>query len=167
MTKRPHNPFSICDRVCWEKRKSGLLVFWTGSVSVLRRRDGLVSEKFCSLEYGTMDRVQKPSNPKCYTSSSQPLWIYEKKVLLDFITNEMMCHGLGTYNKPTLWSGARPEKLIIVQLFKKILAIRSFITVHEHVTGPYSRSHASSPQLSTHPKTQFKTFLPSAPRSPK
>jgi hypothetical protein len=30
-----------------------------------------VSETFCFLEYRTMDKVQKPSNPKCHTALSE------------------------------------------------------------------------------------------------
>jgi hypothetical protein len=34
-----------------------------------------VSKMLCSLEYWTMDKVQKPSNPKCYTPSTEPFRI--------------------------------------------------------------------------------------------
>jgi hypothetical protein len=33
----------------------------------------------CSLEYQTMDKVRKPSNPECYTPSSEPFRIYLHK----------------------------------------------------------------------------------------
>jgi hypothetical protein len=36
-----------------------------------------VSETLCSLEYWTMDKVQKPSNLECYKPSSEPFRIYK------------------------------------------------------------------------------------------
>jgi hypothetical protein len=42
----------------------------------LRTETDPVSETSCSLEYRTMDKVQNPGNPKCYTPSSGPFRIY-------------------------------------------------------------------------------------------
>jgi hypothetical protein len=42
----------------------------------LRTERDPVSEMLCSLEYRAMDEVQKPSNPECYTPSSEPFRIY-------------------------------------------------------------------------------------------
>jgi hypothetical protein len=36
------------------------------------------SETLCSLEYRTMNKVQKPSNPECYTPSSETFRITNK-----------------------------------------------------------------------------------------
>jgi hypothetical protein len=42
----------------------------------LRTETGPVFETSCSLEYQMMEKVQKPSNFVCYTSSSEPFRIY-------------------------------------------------------------------------------------------
>jgi hypothetical protein len=42
----------------------------TGSVSVLADP---VFKNLCTLDYRTMDEVQKPSNPECCAPSSEPL----------------------------------------------------------------------------------------------
>jgi hypothetical protein len=50
--------------------------------SVTKTRPHLKAEKdpdaetLCSSEYRTMGKVQKPSNPECYTPSSKPSRIY-------------------------------------------------------------------------------------------
>jgi hypothetical protein len=41
----------------------------------LRTETDPIFETLCSIEYGTMDKVQKLSNPKCYTPSSELLKI--------------------------------------------------------------------------------------------
>jgi hypothetical protein len=41
----------------------------------LRKETDPVSETLCSLEYRTVDKVQKPSNPECHTPSSEPFRI--------------------------------------------------------------------------------------------
>jgi hypothetical protein len=57
-------------------------VLETGSVSILREWEtpllGLLErvKPRYSLEYWTMDKVQKPSHPKCHTPSSEPFRIY-------------------------------------------------------------------------------------------
>jgi hypothetical protein len=45
------------------------------------------------LEYRTMNRVEKPSNSECYTSSSEPFRIYEEERVLEFISIGHIIHG--------------------------------------------------------------------------
>jgi hypothetical protein len=52
---------------------------FVGSVGPKWRRKKIQFPKRCvRLEYRTMDKVQKPSNPMCYTPSSEPFKIYLK-----------------------------------------------------------------------------------------
>jgi hypothetical protein len=70
--------------IMWYSREHD--VSETGSVSVLRcllpyhlrTETDPVSETSYSLEYQTMDKVQKPSNSVWYTPSSEPFRIYLK-----------------------------------------------------------------------------------------
>jgi hypothetical protein len=61
----------------------GLLDFWLSLSSRclphphLRTETEPVSGMLCSLEYWMVDKVQKPSNQKCYSPSSEPFRIYK------------------------------------------------------------------------------------------
>jgi hypothetical protein len=66
--------------------------YWTIEVSSQSRclpsphlmtETDLVSETACLLEYRTMGKVQKPSDPECYTPSSEPFRIYYNLVRKD------------------------------------------------------------------------------------
>jgi hypothetical protein len=64
----------------------------------LRTETDPVSEMSCLLEYLTMEKVQKSSNPECYTASSEPYRIdselyhirkYSKEIIFVDISNRM------------------------------------------------------------------------------
>jgi hypothetical protein len=54
----------------------GLMRFWT--LSIVRYSK---EHQITPLEYRTMDKVQTPSNPKGYTTSSEPFKIYTTSVV--------------------------------------------------------------------------------------
>jgi hypothetical protein len=74
--------------ILWPPR---IFTFPLGASQPLRLRTETdpVSETSCCLEYRTIDRVQKRSNLKCYTPSSEPCRRYMFRVcpLTDFSSN--------------------------------------------------------------------------------
>jgi hypothetical protein len=77
----------------------GLLGFWTLSI-VQHSEQHRVSEKapvskMCSPEYHMMDKVQKHSNDKCFTPTSEPFRVYLiLNVLHQLLHWERMAHKL-------------------------------------------------------------------------